>query len=90
MTVDVRDNHRPETGTIDRVRRFIVEELGWRGPDLTPDYPLLENRVIDSLGLFRTVAFLESEYGVKIPDTELVPANFASLEAIARLIEQSS
>lgn len=72
----------------DRIRQFIVDELGWRGAELTPDFPLLENNVIDSLGLFRIVGFLEDEYGVTIPDDRLVPANFATLEMIATLVEQ--
>lgn len=75
--------------TIDRVRTYIVDELGWRGQELTPDFPLLENRVIDSLGLFRIVDFLETEYGVKIPDDRLVPSNFATLQSIAQLVESS-
>jgi acyl carrier protein len=82
-----QDNGAPTTA--DRVRAFIVDQLGWRGEYLTEDYPLLENRVIDSLGLFRIVGFLEDEYGVKIPDSELVPANFATLETIAGMVEQS-
>ena len=73
----------------DRIRAFIVEELGWRGEPLTDDFPLLENRVIDSLGLFRIVGFLESEYGVRISDRELVPDNFATLSSIAELAERS-
>jgi acyl carrier protein len=74
--------------TTDRVRDFIMDELRWRGnrADLTDDYPLLENGVIDSLGLFRIVEFLESQCGVEIDDRELVPTNFA---AIARLAEHS-
>ena len=73
----------------DRLRMFIVDELGWRGPELTDDYPLLENRVIDSLGLFRIVGFMEDEYGVEIDQTELVPQNFATLTAIRELAERS-
>jgi acyl carrier protein len=76
--------------TTDRIRSFIVDELGWRGETLTDDFPLLENRVIDSLGLFRVVGFLEAEYGVKIGDDKLVPANFATLTTIAQLVEQPS
>ena len=74
----------------DRIRAFIVDELGWRGQELTDDFPLLENRVIDSLGLFRIVGFLETEYGVQVPDDQLVPDNFATLKTIAALAEQSS
>jgi acyl carrier protein len=74
----------------DRIRNFILEDLGWRGPELTDDFPLLENLVIDSLGLFRVVGFLETEYGVQIPDDKLVPENFATLSTIARLVDQPS
>lgn len=72
--------------TTERLRDFIVEQLGWNGDYLTDDYPLLENRVIDSLGLFRIVGFLEDEYGVKIADSELVPTNFATLAQIAEMV----
>jgi acyl carrier protein len=51
---------------------------------------LLENRVIDSLGLFRIVGFLEQEHGVAIPDEKIVPANFASLQTIAALVENGA
>jgi acyl carrier protein len=75
----------------DRVRDFIVDQLHWSGPkdQLTDDYPLLANGVIDSLGLFRIVGFLESEYGVEIDDGELVPDNFATLAAISALAERA-
>jgi acyl carrier protein len=82
------DDNGARRSTTDRLREFIVDQLGWRGEYLTEDYPLLENRVIDSLGLFRIVGFLEDEYGVKIPDTELVPSNFATLQTIAGMVEQ--
>jgi acyl carrier protein len=76
----------------DKVRDFIVDELRWGGDRaaLTDDYPLLENHVIDSLGLFRIVDFLESQYGVEIDDRELLPQNFATLSAIVALAERSS
>jgi acyl carrier protein len=76
---------------IESLRDFIVDELRWDGPKagLTEDYPLLENRVIDSMGLFRIVDFLESRYGIEVDDDELVPANFATLHDIAQLAERS-
>lgn len=74
----------------DKVAGFIVDELGWTGPReaLTDDYPLLANNVIDSLGLFRIVEFVENEYGVEIPDDELLPENFETLGAITRMVER--
>lgn len=74
--------------TTDQLRNFIVTELGWRGPELADDYPLIENHVIDSLGLFQIVGFLETEFGVTIDDAELVPEKFATLTSIAELAER--
>ena len=75
--------------TTDRVAGFIVDELGFDGKreDLTLDYPLLANGVIDSLGLFRIVEFVENEYGIEIPDDELLPENFETLRAIGRMVD---
>lgn len=75
--------------TTDRLRNFIVNELGWRGDEIADDYPLIENHVIDSLGLFQLVGFLETEYGVTIDDGDLTPDKFATLNAIAELVERS-
>jgi acyl carrier protein len=72
-----------------RVRDFIVEELRWSGPpeQLSADYPLLDNGVIDSLGLMQIVQLLEDECSVEIADGDLLPENFASLAAIENLVE---
>jgi acyl carrier protein len=75
--------------TTEQLRDFIIEELRWAGPreQLTDDYPLLENHVIDSMGLLKIVQFLETKYGVQVADEELVPTNFGTLESIAKLVE---
>lgn len=74
----------------DRIRTFILEELGWFEPPeaLTDDYPLIEREVIDSMGLFQLVTFLE-EQGVEIADDDLVPDNFATLGSIMALTTRS-
>jgi acyl carrier protein len=75
--------------TTDRLRDFIETELGWRGGELADDYPLIENHVIDSLGVFQLVGFLENEYGVIIDDGDLLPERFDTLASIAELVERS-
>ena len=74
------------------VRQFILDELNHRSSngDLSDDYPLLERNVLDSLGLFQLVGFLESEFGVEIADEELLPANFGTIHDIGRLIREKT
>jgi acyl carrier protein len=70
------------------IRRFIVDELDPSGRlgNLADDYPLLDRGLLDSLGLFQLVGYLETEFEVDIWDEELVPTNFGSIGAIARLV----
>ena len=72
----------------DEVRDFIATELSWDGSpnDLTADYPLLEKEVVDSLGIFKIISFLETKYDIEIDDEELVPENFESIEKISGLV----
>jgi acyl carrier protein len=78
--------------TTEKLRNFIVDELRWDGASeqLTDDYALLDNGVIDSLGIFEIVKFLEAEYGIEIADDELVPENFATLSAIANMVQSKA
>lgn len=72
----------------ERIRDFLIEEAHWDGSraELTDDLPLIEEHVLDSMLLLRLVAWLESEYGVAIADTEIVPSNFGSIEKISKLL----
>jgi acyl carrier protein len=77
--------------TEDTIRRFILDDLSYAGDpaDLdNVDFPLLDNKVIDSLGLFHMVTFLESEFGIEVDDEELVPDNFGTVRLIAQLIDR--
>jgi acyl carrier protein len=69
------------------IRQFILDELNHSGSqDLTDDYPLLDRGVLDSLGLFQLVGYLESEFGVEVRDEELVPKHFGTIHDIAGLV----
>ena len=75
--------------TKQRIRTFIQDDLN-KGRDkgeLSDDYPLIENGVIDSLGIFEMVQFLEREMGVSVEDEDLLLENFGTISDIARLVE---
>jgi acyl carrier protein len=73
---------------VERIRDFVIEELHWQGSrsELTEDFPLIENHVVDSMGLLRLVAWLESTFGVAIADEDVVPANFGTIQGIKGLL----
>jgi len=72
----------------ERIRDFLVEELHWQGPrsELTDEMALIENHVIDSMGLLSLVAWLESTLGIRIADEDVVPANFGTIAGITDLV----
>ena len=75
--------------TLDTIRTYINEELanGSVREEISDDSPILDRQVLDSLGLFRLVGFLESQFGVVVRDEELVPANFGTGRDIANLVD---
>ena len=69
--------------TPERVRQFIETNFYIADKSqLLDDTSLLEKGMVDSTGIMEVVAFLESEFGVKVDDTEILPEN---LDAIARI-----
>jgi acyl carrier protein len=70
------------------VRQFIVGHFpSARRRVLGNDDPLLENGIVDSLGVLDIVSFLESEFGIAATDDELIPENFRSVESIAAYVK---
>ncbi|MGH8093060.1 MAG: acyl carrier protein [Chthoniobacterales bacterium] len=64
-------------------RAFVLEYAAGRGvTELKDDEPLLTTQLIDSLGSFRMIAFLEETFPLTIEDTDMVPENFETLNAV--------
>lgn len=72
----------------DRVRTFIIEDLGYDGSSgaLADDLPIIDLQIVDSMGLYEVVSLLEQEYGLTILDEEVLPTNFGSIDSIGRFV----
>lgn len=72
----------------DRIREYVLEEFAkTKGIDsITDDESLTKNGVIDSMGIFRLVAFLEETFGVRVGDEEITHDNLESVNAIEKLV----
>lgn len=53
---------------------------------LSVDMPLIENGIIDSMGLFRLIAFLEEHFGIKVAPNEVTLNHFRTVNDIAELV----
>jgi acyl carrier protein len=72
-----------------KVRSFIEENFLFRDDRaaLADSESLLEAGLIDSTGILELVAFLETEFDIRMADAEIVPANLDSIKAIVGYVE---
>ena len=75
---------------MDSIEKVLLTEIaaGMGRKSLAPDEDLLEQGIIDSLGLMKLIAFMEETFGIKIMDDEIVPENFQSLNSMVTLVER--
>lgn len=64
------------------IRQFVVESflMGDTSAMLADHESFLENGTIDSTGVLEVVMFLETNFGVKVEDRELLPENIDSVD----------
>ncbi len=75
--------------TEQQIEQFILNEvmMSKRGNRLDYDESLLDSGILDSLSLLRLIAFIQDELGVEVDVDEIVPDNFQTINAAARLVE---
>lgn len=60
----------------------IIRKVAGKEPPAAADESLFDSGVLDSFGLQDLVAALEKTFGVAIPDSDLTPRKFDSVERI--------
>ncbi|HXA42088.1 MAG TPA: alpha/beta fold hydrolase, partial [Candidatus Solibacter sp.] len=80
------------TGVSDAVRDHIrATNIEAELPsDFDDQTSLLDAGVLDSLAVFKLVAFLEARFGIEIADEELAWENFETIAAVASLVESKT
>ena len=66
---------------------YIQNDLLDGSIEVAADTDLLKTGLIDSLGIMRLVAFLESEFTTTIPAQDLTLENFSSVNTIMAYLE---
>lgn len=68
------------------IRAFLKERFAGYDDTLASSESL--EGVVDSLGLFELVSFLEDEFSLTIPNTEFSPQLFESIDGILKVIDE--
>ncbi len=71
----------------EKVLRFVANDLGG-GSGVEVDTQLFDTGVLDSVGIFDLVTFLEKEFGVSIGDELIVPENFDSVKSVSDFVRR--
>ena len=76
--------------TREKVRGYILENLMFSSNDgdLADGASLLDRGIIDSTGVLEIVLYLEEEFQVKVKDSDMLPANFDSVDNIVGFVSR--
>jgi acyl carrier protein len=73
-----------------QIHAFIKDDLLMgQGEEFGSDDALLEDGIIDSLGLLDVVTFIETEFDITVEDADVTLDNFGSVNAIASYVGSS-
>lgn len=81
----LQETDRIETLIIDFIR---TELAGDEALDIDPEENLLTSGLVDSVGIVRLIAHLREQLSVEIPPTDLVPANFRTIQVMAAYMQR--
>lgn len=71
----------------DALASFLVQEGIGRGAAIVaPDTDIIGQGLVDSLGIFKLIAFVEETFAVTIEPDEVLLENFQTLRALRNLI----
>lgn len=67
------------------IRNFLFGDASGLASD---SVSLLDNGIMDSLGVMELINFLEIDLKIQVPDTDLVPQNLDSIDNLVAYIER--
>ena len=71
----------------EKIREFVLESARGKGiNEVADDQSLMASGIIDSLGIFRLVAFLEDSFRIRVADDEIVHESFQSVNDIEAFV----
>ena len=72
---------------VGQIRQFLVKQFP-ATKNVGNDESLLNNGLIDSLGILEVVAFIEKAFGITVSDEDLLPENFGSIGSLSNFVQQ--
>lgn len=68
----------------DKIRSYLATKFG---PTASVDGSLLDSGLLDSLGIFELVSYLQDTFGIEVADEDIVPDNFETLAQVSAYVD---
>ena len=82
-----KENHGVMEHIEAAIEQHIVEELLEEDETIDRETRLIQEGILDSIALLRLVAFLEQTFDIRVPENDLVPERFQTIQSIAGYVE---
>jgi acyl carrier protein len=71
----------------DKIKKFLLQQFP-ATKNIGNNDSLLNNGIIDSLGILEVVTFMEQEFGISVSDDDLLPENFGSVSRLLKFVQE--
>lgn len=74
----------------EKIRKYIADNILYsnNGYPFSDQTSFLENGIVDSMNVMEIVMYTEENFGIKVKDEDIVPANFDSVQNLAEFIRR--
>ena len=72
-----------------QIRAYIAQNILFSGDSYpyADEASFLDEGIVDSMNVLELVTFVENEFGIKVDDHDIVPANFDSVSRLAAYVQ---
>jgi acyl carrier protein len=72
----------------DRIEKFLRGQfrIADGDPRFTPSADLFEGGYVDSVGVVELLSFIDEEFGVDVPERDLLSPDFSTLDGMSRIV----
>jgi D-alanine--poly(phosphoribitol) ligase subunit 2 len=81
-----------EAETAGRIEAFVREtfDVSPGDPGFSRDVDLFDGGYVDSVGFTELLAFIEEQFGIEVPEDELLSDEFLSIDGMGRVLARLS
>ena len=74
----------------ENLEKFLVTDIAASSgkKSLNPDEDLLEQGMLDSMGIMKLIVYIEETFAINVEDEEIIPENFQSLNSMVKFVGQ--